>query len=733
MRLGRAMSTHSANLLSRHIATAAGAILGGVMLLIALAVGAAAPAEAASPVPLSDPVKARLVAEAAAVAPGQTIWFALHLDIEPGWHVYWRNPGDSGLPTEIAWTLPRGFTSGDIAWPAPERFVVGQIGNYGYAGTVDLLVPIVAPTDLTTADLKAGGAATIAADATWLACSEICIPGEAKLTLDLPIAAMPAPAAPAAARLFAAARKHLPQQAGFASRFVVTAKELRLSVPAAAVAGIERPRAAFFPYAANVVDAAAEPRQEVRADGVDLLLTRVTGPTATAPRSLDGVLVVRGDASGDRAAERAYAISAAPAAAAPLPLSLPLGGEAAVGWLEALLLAFAGGMILNLMPCVFPILSLKLLGLAASVHRAEERRHGIAYAAGVILSFALLGGVLLTLRAGGAATGWGFQLQSPVVVALLAYLLFAMGLGLSGVAELGGGLGNIGSRFAERAGMAGAFATGVLATIVATPCTAPFMGAALGFALIASAPQALAIFVALGAGLAAPIVLATAVPGIARLLPRPGAWMVWFKQLLAFPLYGTVAWLVWVLIQEVTPADAFVALLGLVLVGFAVWIYGRTRLAATPARRLGTGLAASGLAVAVVVAAMLAPAGTPSATAAAGNGGLAYEPFSRARLDRLVAERRPAFVNLTAAWCITCLVNERTALDSDAVRRAFGERRLVALKGDWTRQDPDITAFLQKFGRSGVPLYLLYDRTGTPTVLPQILTEAGMLAAIGKI
>jgi len=251
--------------------------------------------------------------------------------------------------------------------------------------------------------------------------------------------------------------------------------------------------------------------------------------------------------------------------------------------------------------------------------------------------------------------------------------------------------------------------------------------------VLAPPPQALAVFVALGAGLAAPVVLATAVPGIARLLPRPGPWMLWFKQLLAFPLYATVAWLVWVLMQQIAPADAFLALLGLVLVGFAIWIYGRTRFGEPAGRRFGVGLAATGLAAALAVAATLAPAAGPVAAASATAGGLAYEPFSTARLERLVAARQPAFVNLTAAWCITCLVNEKTTLDSDTVRRAFAERDIVALKGDWTRQDPEITALLQKFGRSGVPLYLLYDRTGTPAVLPQILTEATVLEAVGKI
>ena len=695
------------------------AILGRLTAVIAAAFAIAAPANAVATSLPANPVVARLVPEARSVAPGGTLWVDLHLEIIPGWHIYWRNPGDSGLPTEIAWTLPAGFSAGEIAWPTPKRFVLGTIGNYGYSGSADLLVPIAAP-----ATLKPGGTAHLAANASWLVCSDICIPGEAKLVLDLPVGAGPASPDPSVAALFTAAREHLPKPAGFATSFAVSGQDLRVSIPEVALAGIDKPTAAFFPIDANAVDAAAEPKEERRADGLDLVLRRASGATAMLPAKLDGVLVL-GGADGAR---HAYSITAARAA---LP---PPGGDAAVLWWQALVLAFVGGTILNLMPCVFPILSLKVLGLTVSVHRAEERRHGIAYAAGVILSFTLLGGVLLMLRAGGAAVGWGFQLQSPVVVGLLAYLLFAMGLSLSGVAEFGLGLGGIGGRFAGRSGLVGAFGTGVLATIVATPCTAPFMGAALGFALIAPAPVALLIFVALGCGLALPIMLVTTIPRLARFLPRPGAWMVWFKQLLAFPLYGTVAWLIWVLIQEVGTGGAFAALFGLVVVGFAVWIYGRTRFAGATGRYFGAGLAATGVALAVILATTLASAGAkPGEATTAARDGLAYLPFSAARLARLTAEHQPVFVNLTAAWCITCLINERTALDREAVRRTFAERRIVALKGDWTRRDPEITALLQEYGRSGVPLYLLYDKAGTPIVLPQILTEATVLDALGKI
>ncbi len=697
-----------------------GAIFGGALVTIAIA--CAAPAAAAT-LPATHPVKARLVAEMGSVAPGGTLWVDLHLDIAQGWHVYWRNPGDSGLPTEIAWQLPAGFQAGDILWPAPERFVLGTIGNYGYQGSADLLVPITAP-----AILDPGGSAHLAANASWLVCSEICIPGEAALALDLPVSAAPGAAEPDMAPLFAEARRRLPQPARFAADFAVSGGQLRLTVPAAAFAGLDRPQASFFPFDANLVDAAAEPRQQQRGDGIELALQLLGGgapqPAAKPGEALGGVLELRGTGG----AERAYTITAARAA-------VPTGeGAAGIAWWQAMLLALLGGAALNLMPCVFPILSLKLLGLANSVHRAEERRHGLCYAAGVVLSFATLGGVLLVLREGGAAIGWGFQLQSPVVVGLLAYLLLAMGLSLSGVVEFGLGIGDLGGRLAGRAGLAGAFATGVLAAVVASPCTAPFMGVALGFALVAPAALALMVFIAIGVGLAAPIVLATAVPALARLLPRPGAWMGWFKQLMAFPLYVTVAWLVWVLLQETGPAGAFPALLGLVAVGFAVWIYGRTRAAAPIGRRVGSGLAAAGIVLSAILAPKLPPAeallgGAPSDA----DGGLAYEAFSPGRLEQLEAVHQPAFVNLTAAWCLTCLFNERTVLDSEQVRHAFWAHHIVALKGDWTRRDPAIAGFLQQFGRSGVPLYLLYDKSGRPTVLPQILTEAELLAAVEKI
>ena len=690
----------------------------GVAPAIALmaAFVAASSARAAGPPDPKDLVKAELLAETTSLAPASTLRVDLHLAIKPGWHVYWRNPGDSGLPTTIEWRLPTGFSAGNIRWPVPEHFVQSGIGNYGYAGSADLLVPITVPPEVVTGDT-----AVVAAEASWLACAEICIPGDATLSLRLPVAAGPLVPDPTAAPLFAVVRQQMPVPATFETRFVSGADDYRLLVPECALAGLRDPTGTFFPSDGSLIDHAAEPRTSRRTDGLEIVLKKANATTAV-PATLDGVLALHGEGG----TNRSFEISANPTAAVPAENGL-------AGW-QALLLAFLGGILLNAMPCVFPILSLKLLSLArqAHGHRSEQLGHGLAYTAGVVLSFTALGGALLVLRAGGQAIGWGFQLQAPVFVAVIAYILLAMGLSLSGVAVFGSGFAGMGGGLAGRSGLTGTFFTGVLATIVATPCTAPFMGAALGFALIAPAVLAIGIFLALGLGLAAPYLAASVTPGWQRVLPRPGAWMDLVKQVLAFPLYGTVAWLIWVLIQEAGPGESLSALFGLVLVGFAVWIYGQTRSATPLGRRLGIGLAAAGTAAAIFLAATPTQTGAGTANAAPEQR-LVYEPFTAERLSTLEATGKPVFVNLTASWCVTCLINERVALDSEAVRQAFAGRGIVALKGDWTTQNPEITALLQQFGRSGVPLYLLYGGKGEPVILPQILTSASVLDALGKV
>ncbi len=689
-------------------------------LAVLVALLSSGSARAGGPPAPEDLVKADLVAETASIAAGATLWVDLHLEVKPGWHVYWQNPGDSGLPTTIDWKLPPGFSAGHILWPVPEHFVQNGIGNYGYAGTVDLLVPIAAPKELAV-----GQTAVLDAEASWLACADICIPGGAKLGLKLPVAAQPSAPDPAVAPLFAAARRHLPVPAPFETRFASDAHDFRLLVPSSAIGELRNPTGMFFPTKESLIDAAADPRIERRGDGLAIVLPKASDGTA-APATLDGVLALRGEDG----AERAFEISANPIPGVP--------AEGGIVWWQALLLAFLGGVVLNAMPCVFPILSLKLLSVAqhAHGHRSERAYHGLAYTAGVLASFAALGIALLALRAGGQAVGWGFQLQSPVFVAVLAYLLFAMGLSLSGVADFGGALGGVGGRLAARSGLAGTFFTGVLATIVATPCTAPFMGAALGFALIAPAAVAIGIFLALGLGLAAPYLVASLTYRWQRLLPKPGT-VDGIRQTAArLPAlwHGRVAPL------GADPGGRTRRCIGCVVRagarrfrGVGLWTDAACRASRLVARHRTGRRRGRRRNLSRRFPHWITVGGAVPAKSAALRDGLQYEPFTPQRLAALETAGKPVFVNLTASWCVTCLINERVALDSSAVRQAFAERGIVPLKGDWTSQNPEITQFLQQFGRSGVPLYLLYSgRGGEPVMLPQILTAASVLDAIGK-
>jgi thiol:disulfide interchange protein len=388
-------------------------------------------------------------------------------------------------------------------------------------------------------------------------------------------------------------------------------------------------------------------------------------------------------------------------------------------------------LILNLMPCVFPILAMKAVTLAQGAARGRTRIHALFYTAGVLVMFSGLAVVLIAARAAGAAAGWGFQFASPVFVAAMAWLLFCVGLNLSGVFEVGGSLASTGSALTSRGGHLGSFFTGLLAVLVATPCTAPFMGVAVAAGLAAPPAVTMLVFLVMGLGLAAPYAAFAAVPALARLAPRPGRWMQVLKQGLAFPMYGAAVWLLWVVSQESGSSGVLGTAAGFVLLGFAGWVLGITQQAATRSRRLGqsVAVAAALLAGAVLTGIAVVPAAPAAGTTAGGSG----ETFSSARLAALRAAGRPVFVNMTAAWCVTCLVNERVALDSEAVRRAFAAHGIVALKGDWTSQNPEITTLLQQFGRSGVPLYLLYDGKGDPVILPQILTAATVLDALGKV
>ena len=710
-----------------------------------LLAGSAAVAAHAGPVVKTGHVAADLAAETVAAAPGGTLTIALHQVIAPGWHTYWRNPGDAGQPTAIAWTLPAGWRAGPIRWPAPERFLAGPIMNYVYTREVYLPVSLSVP-----ADAKPGQTVPLKAAVTWLVCKDICIPEQATLALDVPIKAASPVVAPGEGATVAATVAALPRAAGLSARFQVSGGSVKLAVTGAALKGLAATDAYFFPYDGMALEQAS-PQQAARTShGVTLTLPAGYGFSHGAPPArLDGVLTLGGkafelDATGSGAdmaaatsppapsAPQAVAASPASAPTPTSPASQPQAQASDVGLLAALALAFAGGLVLNLMPCVFPVLSMKAAALARHLDDpARARAEGLAFLLGVVVSFLALAGLLIAARAAGHAAGWGWQLQSPAVVGVLTLVLFAAGLNLSGVFEAGLSLQNLGSgTVAKSGGLAGSVLTGVLAVVVAAPCTAPFMATAMGWALTQPPATALAVFLALALGLAAPFTAIAFSPGLLRRFPRPGPWMDGLRKLLAFPMYAAAAWFAWVFAIQAGDTALIRLLAAVVAAGFAAFCWGvgqRARRSALP--RLAAILGAIG-AVAAVAGVVAAPVSVASALAAPAGPG-APQPWSAARVESLRAAGHPVFVDFTAAWCVTCQVNERTALAGRDVADAFARTGAVYLKADWTRPDPAITAALTAQGRSGVPLYLVYGpRDARPAILPQLLTGAAVVHAL---
>ena len=694
------------------------------LLAAALAVGILAGPALAAPLRSGPPkVSVALISEGASIEPGAPLWLGLRQRIAPGWHTYWLNPGDSGEAPTLDWKLPAGFAADPIVWPQPERLPVGPAMSYGYTKEVVLLTRITAPTEA-----RPGSRVTLRAHVSWLVCEKICIPEEADVALTLPVAAgRPAPAstAPAIER----ARAAVPAPSPWPATLRATPETVTVVVAAPGLRPDHVAEAWFFPSRWGVIDHAAPQTLTVDARGITLRTARGALPEATAT-DLDGVLVVR-ERLDQGLVTQAFAIRATAAGSA-ADAAQALSLAAAIG------LALAGGLILNLMPCVLPVLSVKAIALVshAQTSSASMRRHGLAYTVGVLASFAVLASTLIALRAGGAEVGWGFQLQSPLVVGGLAYLLFALGLSLSGILTIGTRVTGVGHGLAARPGYRGSFFTGALASVAATPCTAPFMGVAVGYALTQPPVAALIVFEALALGLALPFLGLSLMPAWRRLLPRPGAWMERLKQGLAFPLYASVAWLVWVVSRQTGPDGVALVLLGLLLIGFGAWLHHATRGSGSlPWRRAATGIALGCVAAAIALGPLVttSPSASSATTAPAG---AAWEPFTPERLAALRAQGTPVFVNFTAAWCITCLVNERVALQSHAVTGAFARRGVVHLKADWTSKSPEIAALLASFGRSGVPLYVLYGggrAPAPPRVLPQILSESTLIEAVEKL
>jgi thiol:disulfide interchange protein/DsbC/DsbD-like thiol-disulfide interchange protein len=685
----------------------------------------------------TDNVKSRLVSEVDSIAPGQAFWVALQLDIRDGWHTYWRNPGDSGQATKLLWQLPPGFTAGDIVWTTPHRFDLAPLVNYGYAKQAVHLVQITAPKDL-----KLGAPVSLAAKAGWLVCSDVCIPEGADLKLMLPVSAQPGGIDPAEAALFATARSELPSAQPAATAARIEGDRLVITLGQAWGAALSQIKSlAFFPYDEGGIEYAAPQTLTRGKDAIELSMK--IGYEPPKPGAIRGVLVATeqsGTASQvvpiEIAADFAGA-GAAQAKAGPRFAPLTRAADKPATSLPILaLLAVLGGLILNLMPCVFPVLSIKAIGLVeqAKKHPATVRTKGVVFTAGVISSMLCLAAVLLVLRAGGEQIGWGFQLQSPLFVTLMVYLLFAVGLNLSGVFEIGGGLAGVGDGLTQGDGYRASFFTGVLTTLVATPCTAPFMAAAVGAALTQSALFALCIFAALGFGLALPYLSLSFAPWLRRALPKPGAWMDTLKQVFAFPIYASAAWLLWVLAQQTSSIGLGAALAGTILIALAAWAYQKSNSSSGGGRFTVLATAALALIIAVILPLRFADvAAAPSGVAAkTAQGDVQWQPYSAARVAELNAAGRPLLVNFTASWCLTCLVNERNAFADSTVQEIFRDKKVILMKGDWTNRDPAITQALAAFGRAGVPLYVVYNskRGSTePQVLPQILTAGVVQSA----
>jgi thiol:disulfide interchange protein len=660
-------------------------------------------AHAQLPQPGRNAIRAELVAETAAPAAGGTVTLALVMRPDKGWHGYWKNPGDSGIETRIDWDLPAGLKAGPLQYPVPGRLMIAGLMNYVYKGDYAQLIALEVPSGL-----RPGTRLPVRGKVDYLACTdEICVPESAQIELDLPVAAGSGRRDPAVDRY----RQALPKALGSEGRFESRDGRLRLAIPLPASLPVSQ--AYFFPLTDGVLAYSAP--QAVSRSG-DTLIVETDAATGAMPALIEGVLKI-GEDDGLSLTARPGTVPAAGVALASAAEEQSAGGGAI---LAALAGALLGGLLLNIMPCVFPILSLKALSLAkAGGDETAARREALAYTAGVVLICLVLGGGLLALRAGGAAVGWAFQLQDPRVIISLLLLSTAIALNLAGLFEIPAVTG--GGRLAARGGAGGAFWTGALAAFIATPCTGPFMGAALGTALVLPTMAALAVFAGLGLGLALPFLLLGFVPALRRRLPKPGPWMARFRRLMALPMFLTALALAWLLGRQVGVDGMALGLSAAMVVALALWWVGRRQ----GRGRLWIPLAPAALAG--IGAVLLVPTATTLAIARP-QGSLPSEPFSEARLASLQAEGRPVFVYFTADWCVTCKVNEKGVLQRDDVARAFAARQVAVLVGDWTRGDPAISRFLEKHGRSGVPLYLFYAPGKPVETLPQVLTSRRLTA-----
>ena len=722
--------THATALLAKALAT---------LTVVASVLAAPSHSQAQTSAVVSTPqLRAELIAQAPqGVQAGQPLWVGLQLTHQPEWHTYWRNPGDSGLPTQIELNLPAGITAGGVTWPLPHKLKAGNLTNYGFEKTVLLVVPLTVSKQF---KVSATQTLEIQMHANWLVCKLECIPQEGNFALHIPANSSFAPQAAAFEAVLAQQPQSLPS-VKTTSRF--EAQRLVLEV-SGLPASLQGKTLNVFPETPELVESAVEqhPRASQSWQGDVWTVQLPLSPLRLSdPKQVDFLLTV-----GVGAERQGFAVSAPitqawpavseltattpPKVQAPVVAENLTDAEGFTGFALALLGAFVGGLVLNLMPCVLPVLAIKLLGFAQ--HSRQHRAHriaGLSYTAGVVLSFLALGAGVLALRAAGEQLGWGFQLQSPGVVSVLAALFALIALNLFGLFEFGQILPSRLASLQHKHPVMDALLSGVLAVAVASPCTAPFMGASLGLAMTLPTWQALAIFATMGLGLAAPYLGASFVPAVAKALPHPGGWMVTLRQLLAFPMLATVVWLLWVLGQQTSLDTAMFALGGLLLMAACIW----ARQLRSPA---GQGLAWA-LAAALVWGAfsfaddLNAPATSPPARAI--DASPTWQPWSESAVAQSLAQGRPVFVDFTAAWCVTCQINKKSTLSDPEVLADFAAHKVTLMRADWTRRDPAITAALTALGRSGVPVYVLYAQGQAPLVLSELLSVGRVRDALAGL
>lgn len=676
----------------------------------------------------SDHAEGTLVFERSAATPGDSFLGALKLDLAEGWHVYWKNPGDSGLPPTAEWTPSPGVTFGDFRFPAPHAIPLATLMNYGYEQ--QLVLPFQIQI---AADAKPGTEAPIGGKIEYLICADICIPEDIELSTTLRIAASPETDNDGSA-IIVGTLAHIPVALTGKATVERTSTGFRLAAADAGLAGAigTAKNIRFFPEGPELSNPA---KQIVKtgAEGVSIELTASDFAKA-GDQNLNGIIVLTGGDGSTRAWEIAATPGPAPAGVAdkefvnadtsgitPPP---PVAAAAPLSFADLMLtlgLAFVGGLVLNLMPCVLPVLTIKAAGLVHTAHNPKESRaHGLAYLGGVVVCFAAIGGILIALRAAGEQAGLGFQLQYPPVTAFFALVMFAVGLNLLGVFEIGGSLMGVGSGLAERGGTSGAFFTGLLAAFVGAPCVGPFMAPAFATALAQPAPVVMAVFVVVGLGLAAPFVLLSFTPAFAKVLPKPGRWMETFRQVLAFPMFITVLWLLWVLAGQSGPDGIIAVLAGGIALGFGIWL----------AKKIGQRTAGRIVASVVILAAFIVPSVSTTWLKAEASTEISANAWSPEKVAELQAEGRVIFVDFTARWCVTCQFN-KTALHDASVAKAFADLNVAFLEADWTNKDKVIAGELAKHGAAGVPLYLVYPASGAePQKLDQILTPGMIETAV---